>query len=144
MRTSILGTIEYYNLSKVLKNTKNACKVTHADPRCVASCVAVTMAIALMLQGKHKMKNGRYDVHTIIKEAHLAAEQELDKDEHVSTSRSKVSGTPRDKDVGMSGMHQQVGTPQDQDVGTSMDEYGYNHFQTHCTRWHAQVTTIPL
>ncbi len=86
MRTSILGTMEYHDIAKVLENTKNACKVTHADPRCVASCVAVTLAIALMLQGKYKMKNGEYDVHAIIKEAHAAAEQELEKDEHVGIS----------------------------------------------------------
>ena len=83
MRTSILGTMEYHDLTKVIENTKNACKVTHADPRCVASCVAVTRAIALMLQGKHKMKNGEYDVHAITREAHELAEQELEKDEHV-------------------------------------------------------------
>jgi ADP-ribosylglycohydrolase len=86
MRTSILGTMEYHDIAKVLENTKNACKVTHADSRCVASCVAVTLAIALMLQGKYNMKNGEYDVDAIIKEAHAAAEQELEKDEHVGIS----------------------------------------------------------
>ena len=83
MRTSILGTMEYHDLDKVIENTKNACKVTHADPRCVASCVAVTVAIALMLQGKHKTKSGEYNVDAITKEAHASAEQELEKDEHV-------------------------------------------------------------
>ena len=83
MRTSILGTMEFHDLDKVLENTKNACMVTHADPRCIASCVAVTIAIALMLQGKHKMKNGSYDVDRITKEAHASAEQQLEKDEHV-------------------------------------------------------------
>ena len=83
MRTSILGTMEYHDLNKVIENTKNACKVTHADPRCVASCVAVTVAIALMLQGKHKTKSGEYNVDAITKEAHASAEQELEKDEHV-------------------------------------------------------------
>ncbi|CAB4030974.1 Hypothetical predicted protein [Paramuricea clavata] len=82
MRTSILGTMQYHDLPKVIENTKNACKVTHADPRCVASCVAVTMAIALTLQGKYKMKSGEYDVDEITKEAHATAEQELEKNEH--------------------------------------------------------------
>jgi hypothetical protein len=83
MRTSILGMMQYHDLPKVIENTKNACKVTHADPRCVASCVAVTMAIALMLQGKYKMKSGEYDVDGITKEAHAIAEKELEKNEHV-------------------------------------------------------------
>ena len=91
MRTSILGTMEYHDIAKVIENTKSACKVTHADPRCVASCVAVTMAIALMLQGKHMMKNGDYNIDAITKEAHAAAEQELVKDEHVGTSRDCFS-----------------------------------------------------
>lgn len=84
MRTSILGTIHFQDLNKVIENTKNACKITHADPRCVASCVAVTTAIALMLQGKYKMKNGDYDVDAIIKAACIEALQELENDEHVS------------------------------------------------------------
>ena len=83
MRTSILGTMEYHDIAKVIENTKSACKVTHTDPRCVASCVAVTMAIALMLQGKHMMKNGEYNTDAITKEVHTAAEQELEKDEHI-------------------------------------------------------------
>lgn len=87
MRTSILGTMQYHDLPKVIENTKNACKVTHADPRCIASCVAVTVAIALMLQGKYKMKSGEYDVDAIIKEAHATAEQELEKNEHVGIKR---------------------------------------------------------
>lgn len=51
MRTSILGIIQYNDLSKVLRNTIEICKVTHSDPRCVASCVAVTTAITMMLRG---------------------------------------------------------------------------------------------
>ena len=43
----------YVDLPKVVQNTIEICKVTHADPRCIASCVAVTSAIALMLQGKY-------------------------------------------------------------------------------------------
>jgi ADP-ribosylglycohydrolase len=51
MRTSILGIIDYNDLSKVLRNSLEICRVTHIDPRCIASCVAVTTAISLMLQG---------------------------------------------------------------------------------------------
>lgn len=84
MRTSILGTWEFDNLDKVIENTKNACKVTHADPRCVASCVAVTIAIALMLQRKFELNNGQQDVEKIMKIAHSYAEKEIKDPQHVS------------------------------------------------------------
>ncbi|XP_065827930.1 ADP-ribosylarginine hydrolase Tri1-like [Oscarella lobularis] len=51
MRTSILGALNFNDIDKVIENTKRICLVTHADPRCLASCVAVTTAIALMLAG---------------------------------------------------------------------------------------------
>jgi ADP-ribosylglycohydrolase len=51
MRTSVLGVMNFNDLPKVIDNTKKIALATHADPRCVASCVAVTTAIAMMLQG---------------------------------------------------------------------------------------------
>ncbi|CAI8047878.1 Uncharacterized protein MJ1187 [Geodia barretti] len=53
MRTAILGVLEFNRLERVMENTREICLTTHADPRCLASCVAVTTAIALMLQGKY-------------------------------------------------------------------------------------------
>ena len=71
MRTSILGTHDFGNIEEVIKNTKAACKVTHADPRCTASCVATTTAIAMMLQGKYFEKESScFDVEAIIKDAY--------------------------------------------------------------------------
>ncbi|XP_031561264.1 uncharacterized protein LOC116297216 [Actinia tenebrosa] len=67
-RTSILGIQDFGDIPTVIKNTRQICKVTHADPRCIASCVAVTTAIALMLQGKHCKGNG-YDEEAICIEA---------------------------------------------------------------------------
>ena len=84
MRTSVLGTMEFHDLEKVIENTRNACMVTHADPRCIASCVAVTIAIALMLQGKHVLNNGEQDVEKIMTTAYKYAEQEIEIQEHVS------------------------------------------------------------
>lgn len=52
MRTSILGVWEYYDLQKVAHNAEIVCKITHTDPRCVGSCVAVSLAISLLLQGQ--------------------------------------------------------------------------------------------
>ena len=55
MRTSVLGIPQFYDLDAVAKNTKEICTVTHADPRCSASCIAVTVAIALMLQRGNRL-----------------------------------------------------------------------------------------
>ena len=41
MRTSVIGLLP----DKVVENTERACKVTHADPRCVGSCVITTEII---------------------------------------------------------------------------------------------------
>ena len=37
------------DLDKVIENTTTICKVTHTDPRCIASCVAVTTAVSEIL-----------------------------------------------------------------------------------------------
>ena len=69
MRTSILGIHDFGDIDAVIANTMAACKVTHADPRCLASCIAVTTAIALMLQGRHVTETGEYDIDAVIDEA---------------------------------------------------------------------------
>ncbi len=51
MRTAPIGLIFYHSLEDVVTYTVDACKVTHADPRCTASCVAVTVALALIMRG---------------------------------------------------------------------------------------------
>jgi len=51
MRTSILGAWEYNSLEKVISNVEKVCRITHYDPRCVGSCVAVCIAISQLLQG---------------------------------------------------------------------------------------------
>jgi hypothetical protein len=83
MRTSVLGCYHFSSIEEVIHNTKQICKVllslsvvfplspprsltcayfqlvqtTHCDTRCVASCVAVTTAIAFMLQGRFGQGN---------------------------------------------------------------------------------------
>ncbi|KXK46369.1 MAG: ADP-ribosyl-[dinitrogen reductase] glycohydrolase [Bacteroidia bacterium] len=49
MRTSILGTFEFWDYNKVAINTEKIAKVTHWDNRCVGSCVIMTMLIAHIL-----------------------------------------------------------------------------------------------
>ena len=46
MRTSILGTYDFNDYSKVISNTETIAKVTHWDNRCIGSCVVVTLLIA--------------------------------------------------------------------------------------------------
>lgn len=49
MRTSILGTYEFWDYQKVEGNTEKIAKVTHWDNRCVGSCVVLTLLISHML-----------------------------------------------------------------------------------------------
>eukprot|EP00795_Rhopilema_esculentum_P012957 gene12957-3720_t len=67
MRTSILGIHEFMSLEKVKENTVNVCKCSHADPRCIASCVAVTTAISTMLRREDQfiLANGDFDISAI-------------------------------------------------------------------------------
>nr|XP_002733515.1 PREDICTED: uncharacterized protein LOC100373659 [Saccoglossus kowalevskii] len=77
MRTSILGIHQFEDTEMVKENTVKICETTHADPRCIASCVAVTTAIALMLQGKHLRQCGEYDVEMIVKDSFRHAKDYL-------------------------------------------------------------------
>jgi ADP-ribosylglycohydrolase len=50
MRTSVLGIWQNETPEKVKKNAEAVCKITHYDPRCVASCVVVCLAISSLLR----------------------------------------------------------------------------------------------
>jgi ADP-ribosylglycohydrolase len=50
MRTCILGVFNYSNLEEVISQTVQYAKVTHYDPRCIASCVAITSFISFILR----------------------------------------------------------------------------------------------
>ncbi|MGI6341862.1 MAG: ADP-ribosylglycohydrolase family protein [Bacteroidales bacterium] len=49
MRSSILGTYEFWDSDKVIDNTEKIAKVTHWDNRCVGSCVIITLLISNIL-----------------------------------------------------------------------------------------------
>lgn len=51
MRTSICGVPNFHDLDFVCENARLACTVTHYDPLCVASCVAIDLLVAQLLQG---------------------------------------------------------------------------------------------
>lgn len=57
MRTAILGVWDFREKKQVIENAKNICRITHFDPRCVASCVAVSLAISELLTGTQEISN---------------------------------------------------------------------------------------
>eukprot|EP01127_Copromyxa_protea_P010567 TRINITY_DN2576_c0_g3_i1.p1 TRINITY_DN2576_c0_g3~~TRINITY_DN2576_c0_g3_i1.p1 ORF type:complete len:711 (-),score=90.68 TRINITY_DN2576_c0_g3_i1:365-2497(-) len=52
MRTAITGIYKFWQENVVIQNTLDVCQVTHVDPRCQASCIAVAIAISEMLKGE--------------------------------------------------------------------------------------------
>ncbi len=55
MRTSVLGVWENASPEAVRRNAEAVCKITHYDPRCVASCVVVCLAIRSLLHNTTAM-----------------------------------------------------------------------------------------
>jgi ADP-ribosylglycohydrolase len=55
MRTAILGAWGWRDHARVKANAEAVCRITHYDPRCVASCVAVCLAISRLLAGETDM-----------------------------------------------------------------------------------------
>jgi ADP-ribosylglycohydrolase len=45
MRTSVLGCYQFDDKDKVVQNAVDVCRLTHHDPRCVASCIVVSLII---------------------------------------------------------------------------------------------------
>ncbi|OHT08292.1 hypothetical protein TRFO_04899 [Tritrichomonas foetus] len=50
MRTGACGCFQFWNERKVIKNATEFCQVTHYDPRCVFSCVLVSLIISRLIQ----------------------------------------------------------------------------------------------
>jgi len=84
MRTAILGCMDFNDMDKVIKNTIEFCHVTHADTRCVASCIAITSAIALILQGKHVVdaNSNKVDTAAVLNESLQISLKHLDCAKH--------------------------------------------------------------
>ncbi|XP_005097382.1 uncharacterized protein LOC101861361 [Aplysia californica] len=56
VRTAILGVPNFHELHEVEGNAVRICRATHADRKCVASCVLVSLLIATLLQGQLVME----------------------------------------------------------------------------------------
>ncbi|XP_078321020.1 adenylosuccinate lyase-like [Crassostrea virginica] len=83
MRTSTLGIHRFHDLEEVEKNAARVARITHFDPRCQASAVAVSVAIAMMLQRKekHTDKTGQYNIQAIIRDSYDIAVKYVETDE---------------------------------------------------------------
>lgn len=64
MRTSLLGTFDFWDLDKALDNTEKIARVTHWDARCIGSCVLVTMVIRHLL-----LDDGELPPHQLVQMA---------------------------------------------------------------------------
>lgn len=93
MRTSILGTYEFWDYNKVVKNTEKISKVTHWDSRCVGSCIVVTLLISNILSESRLLTfeelcqiADRYDnrIRPFIKKSYTLPIEDLSLDETTS------------------------------------------------------------
>nr|KAG5711364.1 hypothetical protein BaRGS_006061 [Batillaria attramentaria] len=57
-RSVALGVPSFHDLDEVEENSVRICRATHADPRCLASCVFVSVLVAVLLQGSDKTETG--------------------------------------------------------------------------------------
>lgn len=102
MRTSVLGVWQFQDRDKVIANAEAACRLTHADPRCLGSCVAVCLAIRGLLLGAEvsalsdEVAAAVIGYHPEMKDAFaLAAEaslEALDLDEGMNAGEAKRFG----------------------------------------------------
>lgn len=52
MRTSVMGLWDFQNANKLPANVEAVCRITHADPRCIGSCVIVATLINELVKGR--------------------------------------------------------------------------------------------
>lgn len=69
VRAAVLGIPNFHDLDEVEENTVRICKATHADPRCIASCVFVSLLVAALMQGSPDMTDPSptFDWQTLIR-----------------------------------------------------------------------------
>ncbi|HAJ63380.1 MAG TPA: ADP-ribosylglycohydrolase family protein [Cyanobacteria bacterium UBA11369] len=79
MRTSVLGIWEYPFPAKVKYNASQVCQITHYDPRCVGSCVAVSLAIAAILRGETNIPSLIESIALAVQEYHPSMLEYFDK-----------------------------------------------------------------
>ena len=50
MRTAIVGAWQYQDSKMIIYNAEKVCKITHYDPRCIGSCVVISLAISELIK----------------------------------------------------------------------------------------------
>ena len=68
MRTSVLGLWDFHDQQRVRENAEAVCKITHFDPRCVASCVAVSVLVNRLAKGEQPDERLLQDVCSMASE----------------------------------------------------------------------------
>jgi len=76
-RASILGIPNFEDIQKIIQNSRTISKTTHADPRCIASAVAISTTVALILQGKYDPFK-EDDLNMLVEEVLSYAKNELE------------------------------------------------------------------
>lgn len=64
MRTSVLGIWQFHDKALINANAENVCRITHFDPRCIASCVAVVTAISRLITGEMNVEKLQADIES--------------------------------------------------------------------------------
>ena len=54
MRVCVVSALDFNDIDKVVERAKESTLVTHYDPRCIASSIAVCLVASQLLQGKSK------------------------------------------------------------------------------------------
>lgn len=57
MRTSVMGLWCFHDSEKIASNAETICRITHADPRCIGSCVIVSTLINQLVKGREVNQN---------------------------------------------------------------------------------------
>lgn len=58
MRTAVCGIPYFWDEEIVAQNAISLCRTTHAEPRCIASCVTAALCVSRLLQGVDKVPKG--------------------------------------------------------------------------------------
>eukprot|EP00005_Dracoamoeba_jomungandri_P002221 CAMPEP_0174257578 /NCGR_PEP_ID=MMETSP0439-20130205/6701_1 /TAXON_ID=0 /ORGANISM="Stereomyxa ramosa, Strain Chinc5" /LENGTH=404 /DNA_ID=CAMNT_0015340731 /DNA_START=1201 /DNA_END=2415 /DNA_ORIENTATION=+ len=89
MRTSVVGLVNYEDLDRVIDNTIQYAKVTHRDGRCIASCIAVTVAIALLLQ-REGMDIEESEIEEIVEIALEKGKEAIEREEYLTELQDHI------------------------------------------------------
>jgi ADP-ribosylglycohydrolase len=53
MRSSVVGLWDFNDRDKIQANAEAVCRITHADPRCIGSCVVLSLLVNELVKGRN-------------------------------------------------------------------------------------------